>query len=195
MFNLKAYKTAQRTRGRWSSDPPDVFLRPEFRQDPYDQSRSPGDGEGFNMVTPWSVGMSGQAPDLSSPNVSNRKGEDYPEGIASLSNPSSDQDMASYNADVPKDWDVSDDGVSGDRQGAPFGEGTPTSNGVAGHDGAVTGIGATTTRQIEDRSKSKDQPKDAKFPLGDIAMNKAQTDAFNGSRSRHPFDRIRSRQN
>lgn len=183
-FNFKRYKEARR-----GSEPPTAFMPQVMRGDPYDRTRHPGDGEGYNLVTPGSQGLPGQQSDIAAPEFGRAWTTEGPD-IPSISK---DDDKNIGNNKTPTGHDPDDPFRNNrdDNSETEYGTGLNTDFGQALMDDAEPGgdspmgIHETVGRMMDD--KDMDRP----TGTGDMTrLNKP----FNQSTRKGIFDRIRSNQ-
>ena len=187
-FNLKQYKEAQR-----GHEPPEAFKHRLDKKDPYDLTRHPGDGKGYNRVTPGSQGINGENQDIASPEFGRKwtpEGPSYPTQRGNNLN----DDKAINRNETPAGWDPDDPFSAeneGDNRSTEYGQGLSTDYGQGIHDDkepsadSALGLHSTVGRMIDDNKR--DRP----TPFGDMKKN---NHPFNASSHRSVFDRIRKHQ-
>lgn len=186
-FNLKRYKEAIR------NENPEAFRPQVEKKDPYDKTRHPGDGKGFNLTTPGSQGMTGIHPDISAPEFGRKWTEDGPD-IPSSMDSGIGQDRAERRNNTPSDWDPDGpfySGGEGNNRSTEYGQGLATDYGQKLHDdkepSADSPLGMHSTVM---RMTDKDE-RDRKTPFGDMQKS---NHPYNAWSQRSIFDRIRKSQ-
>lgn len=187
-FNLRQYKEARR-----GSEPPEAFLPNTWKTDPYDRTRHPGDGQGYNLITPGSQGIGNEPPDIASPEFGRKwtaEGPDIPTEIGKNLN----EDYAVRRNNTPSGSDPDDPFAAenkGDSRSTEYGQGLSTDYGQGLHDDkepsadSALGLHSTVERMMSDSGR------DRKTPYGDM---QSKNHPFNASSRRGIFDRIRKNQ-
>tara|TARA_B100001778_G_scaffold334491_1_gene346132 strand:+ start:25090 stop:25662 length:573 start_codon:yes stop_codon:yes gene_type:complete len=187
-FNLRRYKEARR-----GSEPPEAFLPQVWRGDPYDRTRHPGDGKGYNLVTPGNQGLGTQPPDISAPEFGRKWTAEGPD-IPTAQDQNLNEDKAIRRNDTPSDWDPDDPFAAendGDNRSTEYGQGLSTDYGQGLHDdsepAADTALGLHSTVERMMNDDGRDRP----TPFGNMQKT---PHPFNASSRRSVFDRIRKHQ-